>query len=101
MAAVAGGESLDAVSKRLGVSRSTLREWRDRPPTGKKPPGCPRCPNGQLPHAAWQAEIVASCPEMLLRVVQLRWLPGGELDALSVGRREAVARLDEFIGPKG
>lgn len=38
---MSAGESLNAISKRLGVSRSTLRTWRDDP----KPlvGGCPRC----------------------------------------------------------
>jgi hypothetical protein len=49
LAAMASGESLNAISKRLGVSRATLRDWRDRPVRGERPTDCPRCSNGQLP----------------------------------------------------
>jgi hypothetical protein len=47
--AMAGGESLNAISKRLGVSRATLRDWRDRPVRAERPTACPRCSKGQLP----------------------------------------------------
>jgi hypothetical protein len=50
-AAVAGGESLNSVSKRLGVSRATLRDWRDGVGGGVRATDCPRCSNGKLPRA--------------------------------------------------
>jgi hypothetical protein len=41
---LAGGLSLNATSKRLGVSRATLREWRDNPAQAdNRPTDCPRC----------------------------------------------------------
>ncbi|MEU4601520.1 transcriptional regulator [Kribbella sp. NPDC023972] len=45
--AMAGGESLNAISKRLGVSRATLRDWRDREGRRPYPSDCPRCTNRQ------------------------------------------------------
>ncbi|MGW6278147.1 transcriptional regulator [Kribbella sp. NPDC055071] len=51
--AMAGGESLNAVSKRLGVARATLRDWRDRTDRQPYPSGCPRCTNGKLPAASY------------------------------------------------
>jgi hypothetical protein len=53
LAAVAAGESLNSISKRIGVSRATLRDWRDRPPAARKPATCPRCSGGELPRAAY------------------------------------------------
>jgi hypothetical protein len=47
--AMARGESVNAISKRLGVSRAALRDWRDRPEREHRPTDCPRCANGQLP----------------------------------------------------
>jgi hypothetical protein len=47
-AMAAGGESLNAISKRLGVSRATLRDWRDQTDREPCPTGCPRCTNEQL-----------------------------------------------------
>lgn len=49
----AGGESLNAISKRLGVSRATLRDWRDREGRRSYPSDCPRCTNGNLPAASY------------------------------------------------
>ncbi|MDX6261129.1 MAG: hypothetical protein QOH84_2817 [Kribbellaceae bacterium] len=45
--ALAAGESLSAVSRRLGVSRATLRDWRDRVGAEYDPVGCPLCANGK------------------------------------------------------
>jgi hypothetical protein len=238
LGAMAVGESLSAISHRLGVNRATLRSWRDGPAPTSDPTACPRCSNGELPQgpyahllglylgdgclsklkkdvyslriacdrayprlideaeqaiaavyparpvhrvravgcvsvvsywkhwpclfpqhgsgpkhlrrielADWQAEIVAACPELFLRGLfnsdgcrVANWatrVVGGEVkryeyprymfsnesadimllcqwvlgllgipwrmprrNALSVARREAVARLDEFVGPK-
>jgi hypothetical protein len=50
-AAIATDESLNSISKRLGISRSTLRDWRDRPDHNARPSDRPRCTNGQLPGA--------------------------------------------------
>jgi hypothetical protein len=50
-AAIAAGESLNSVSKRLGVSRATLRDWRDRSGSAVRPTDCPRCSKGKLPPA--------------------------------------------------
>jgi len=238
LGAMAVGESLSAISYRLGVNRATLRSWRDHPAPTSDPTACPRYSSGQLPHgpyahslglylgdgclsklkkdvyslriacdqayprlideaeqaivavyparpvhrvqavgyisvlsywkhwpclfpqhgsgpkhlrkielADWQAEIVAACPELFLRGLfnsdgcrVANWatrVVGGKVkryeyprymfsnesadimqlcqwalnllgipwrmprrNALSVARREAVARLDEFVGPK-
>jgi hypothetical protein len=48
--AMAAGESLNSISKWLGVSRSTLR---DRPAVGRELAACPRCSGGELPRAAY------------------------------------------------
>ncbi|MFI7060968.1 helix-turn-helix domain-containing protein [Kribbella sp. NPDC050124] len=53
LAAVVAGESLNSISKRLGVSRATLRDWRDRPGAANLPTDCPRCSNGHLPHGPY------------------------------------------------
>lgn len=45
--AIDSGESLNSISRRLGISRSTLRSWRDSP---ADPPGCPRCEGAALEH---------------------------------------------------
>ncbi|HZO65915.1 MAG TPA: transcriptional regulator [Kribbellaceae bacterium] len=43
-AAIATGESLNSISKRVGVSRAALREWRDNPgPPAVSVTDCPRC----------------------------------------------------------
>ena len=52
-AAMASGESLNAISKRLGVSRATLREWRDRTDRRPYPSGCPRCMDVELAEASY------------------------------------------------
>ncbi|WP_433022289.1 helix-turn-helix domain-containing protein [Kribbella sp. CA-294648] len=49
--ALAAGETLSAVSRRLGVSRATLRDWLKRPDPKLRPTECPRCAEGQLPSA--------------------------------------------------
>jgi hypothetical protein len=41
--AMARGESISSISRRLGVSRAALREWRDRPDAAARPTYCPRC----------------------------------------------------------
>jgi hypothetical protein len=51
LAAIAAGESLNSVSKRLGVSRATLRDWRDRVGSSVRANDCPRCSEGKLPAA--------------------------------------------------
>jgi hypothetical protein len=48
--AIRGGESLNSVSKRLGISRAALREWRDR---ASYPAECPRCGSGALDDPAY------------------------------------------------
>jgi hypothetical protein len=48
-AAIASGESLNSISKCLGISRSTLRDWRDHPDHKARSSDCPRCRDGQLP----------------------------------------------------
>ncbi|RZU01513.1 hypothetical protein EV645_8346 [Kribbella rubisoli] len=53
LAAIAAGESLNSISKRLGVSRATLRDWRDREGRASYPSDCPRCTNGKLPGASY------------------------------------------------
>ena len=52
-AAMAAGESLNAISKRLGVSRATLRDWRDGEGHRPSPSGCPRCTEGKLAEASY------------------------------------------------
>jgi hypothetical protein len=49
LAAMNAGESLNSISKRLEVSRATLRDWRDRPGRRSDLSDCPRCENGRLP----------------------------------------------------
>jgi len=53
LAEIARGESLNAISKRLGVSRATLRDWRDREGRRSYPKGCPVCANGKLPGSSY------------------------------------------------
>ncbi len=48
LAAMAAGESLNSISKRLGVSRAALREWRDCKVRRTPPAGCSRCGSGTL-----------------------------------------------------
>jgi hypothetical protein len=53
---MASGESLNSISKRLGVSRAALRDWRDHSePSGARPTDCPLCDPDQasLPAAAY------------------------------------------------
>jgi hypothetical protein len=49
LAAIAAGESLNSISKRLGMSRATLRDWRNRRARMPYPSDCPLCANGNLP----------------------------------------------------
>jgi len=42
---------LNSVGKRLGVSRATLRDWRDRAGSRVRANDCPRCSKGRLPPA--------------------------------------------------
>jgi hypothetical protein len=193
LAAMAAGESLNAISMRLGVSQAALRGWRDGKVRGTPPSNCPRCGSGTLDASSyahllglylgdgclsrhrrdvcalriacddlyprlineaaaamgvvhpsrsvhrvravghtsvvsywkhwpclfrqhgpgrkhrrtialedWQREIVAEHPQLLLRGLFNSdgcWrMP--RPDVLSVARREAVATLDTFIGPK-
>ncbi|MEV6412895.1 helix-turn-helix domain-containing protein [Kribbella sp. NPDC051718] len=44
---LAAGETLSAVSRLLGVSRATLRDWRDRAGAEYGPVDCPLCTNGK------------------------------------------------------
>jgi hypothetical protein len=55
--AMATGESLNSISKRLGVSRSALRDWRDRAGQAEGVGGCPRCSVGKLPRGPF-AELL-------------------------------------------
>ncbi|WP_432950011.1 helix-turn-helix domain-containing protein [Kribbella sp. CA-253562] len=57
LACLAAGESLSSVSRRLGVSRSAVRAWRDDPPPRVDPTACPRCTDSTLPSAAY-AELL-------------------------------------------
>lgn len=53
---LAEGMSVSAVSRRLGVSRAALREWRDRGPEPCSPSaGCSRCEGRALDAAAYAA----------------------------------------------
>jgi hypothetical protein len=45
-AAMHSGDSLNSISKRLGISRAMLREWRDDPGRRAFPASCPRCHTG-------------------------------------------------------
>ncbi|MFD3406946.1 transcriptional regulator [Kribbella sp. NPDC058693] len=51
--AMARGESLNSISKRLGMSRATLRDWRDRRGRPRYPNDCPRCADGKLDAASY------------------------------------------------
>jgi hypothetical protein len=53
LAAIVSGESLNSVSRRLGVSRAALRDWRDRPARLDDPTACSRCANGKLDRHAY------------------------------------------------
>jgi hypothetical protein len=48
------GSSLSRVSRDLGIARSTLREWRDRPDEPRRSQ-CPRCDGSGLPAADYAA----------------------------------------------
>ncbi|GAA1554342.1 hypothetical protein GCM10009804_09010 [Kribbella hippodromi] len=51
--AIGFGESLSSVSKRLGISRAALREWRDCVGRPGYPSVCPRCAGGPLDGAQY------------------------------------------------
>ncbi|WP_427894216.1 transcriptional regulator [Kribbella sp. GL6] len=46
--AIGSGESLNSISKRLGISRAALRDWRDRSARPERVSECPRCGTGSL-----------------------------------------------------
>ncbi|TCC16997.1 helix-turn-helix domain-containing protein [Kribbella speibonae] len=48
LAAIAAGESLNSVSKRLGISRAALRDWRDCGERPARPSECPQGGSGSL-----------------------------------------------------
>jgi hypothetical protein len=43
LAAIAAGESLNSISKRLSISRAALRDWRDTSARPEQIRECPRC----------------------------------------------------------
>lgn len=45
---LAAGETLSSVSRRLSVSRSAIRAWRDEPAPSVDPTACPRCTDSTL-----------------------------------------------------
>jgi hypothetical protein len=53
--AIAADESLSSISRRLGVSRSTLRDWRDSPVPLMRPSDCPVCDGRRLDEPAYSA----------------------------------------------
>ncbi|HEY3562875.1 MAG TPA: transcriptional regulator [Kribbella sp.] len=48
LAAIGSGESLNSISKLLGISRAALRDWQDRPSGAGRVSECPRCGTGSL-----------------------------------------------------
>jgi hypothetical protein len=106
MLLIAHGQSLRAVSLATGIARSTLREWRENPeklvPARRNT--CPRCPGIgaavepqrdyayllglYLGDGCISRQGPASKDVWKLRIT------------CAVAGREAVARLDEFVGPK-
>ncbi len=77
------GISLRSISMSTGISRATLHDWREHPVSANPRAVCPRCaPSPMLPEpqaVAWRFS---------------------RRNAISVARREAVARLDQVVGPK-
>jgi hypothetical protein len=55
LAAIAAGETLAAVSRCLGVHRSTLRAWRRDPQGRAEDDGCPRCSGSPISGPAYAA----------------------------------------------
>ena len=55
LALLAGGLTLSEVSRRVGVQRSTLREWRAKPIPDPARTPCPRCEGGRLDESAYAA----------------------------------------------
>ncbi|ADB32142.1 hypothetical protein Kfla_3078 [Kribbella flavida DSM 17836] len=51
--ALGSGESLSSVSRRLGMSRSALRGWREGPEPAVDPTACPRCTASSLAKAPY------------------------------------------------
>jgi hypothetical protein len=118
MVVMAAGDGLNAMSKRLGGGRATLGDWREREGRRPYPSDCPRRTDGTLTTASY-AHLLGlylvdgclsrhrrdafaprrACDDAYPRLLGLPWrMPRPK--ALSVARREAVARLDEFVGPK-
>ena len=90
------GASLRAVSMATGINRSTLREWRDNPEKVLAARAfCPRCADDPVlpePHADY------FCGAALDRLgVEWRF---ARPDVISFAKKDAVARLDKFVGPK-
>ena len=75
------GKTLRSISMSTGIARATLRDWRGRPKNALRTE-CPRC----------------EFPPALDRLgVAWRFC---KPTTISVARRDAVARLDRFVGPK-
>ncbi|NIK60263.1 transcriptional regulator [Kribbella shirazensis] len=53
LAAIGADESLNSISKRLGVSRAALRDWREHPERPARPSECPRCGTGKLDNPSY------------------------------------------------
>ncbi|MEU8227115.1 helix-turn-helix domain-containing protein [Kribbella sp. NPDC048915] len=121
LAAISAGESLNPIGKRLGISRSTLRDWRDRPVHPESGRGCFRCGGGSLETS--YAPYIRAARRIGYRYAYPRYLFSNEsvdiqhlcqraLDLLgipwrmprpnmrSVARRDGVAAMDGFVGPK-
>ena len=73
LAPIDSGHSLRSISMSMGINRSTLREWRDYP---EKHVGA-----GAVPAPRFRTRF-------------------SKPNTISVAKRDAVARLDEFVGPK-
>jgi hypothetical protein len=112
------GTSLRSVSMSTGITRSTLREWRDDPKKAQAARadfhsdgyrGMNRVRRVLADGDRWyeyprylfnnkSTDILGLCGQALDRLgVEWRF---ARPDVISVARRGAVARLDEFVGPK-
>ena len=90
------GISLRSISISTGISRATLHDWREHPEISVSPRAvCSRCvDNPTLP----EPQALRLCGETLDQLgVAWRF---SRRNAISVARREAVERLDQFVGPK-